>query len=169
MLSEKLITAINKQLNYELYSGHVYVAMAAWCADNDLPGFSKWFIVQEQEERFHGMQFFGFLTEMEAKPELTGMPDPENQYNSLVEVFEEALEHERGVTARIYNLMDIAQDEREYRTISLLNWFIDEQREEEDTFSNLLAVIRRIQSNGKELYQLDKEMAVRVFTAPTSA
>ncbi|QOR34365.1 ferritin [Clostridium sp. 'deep sea'] len=169
MLSKKLAQAINDQMNFELYSGHVYVAMSAWCAANDLPGFANWFVVQEQEERFHGMKFFGFLTEMDERPILTGMPDPKNEYESLTEVFEAALDHEKEVTSRIYNLMDIAHDEREYRTISLLNWFIDEQREEEDTVSGLLAVIRRIESKGSEIYQLDKEAATRVFTPPTTA
>lgn len=167
MLSQKLTDAINDQLNFELSSGHIYVAMAAWCADNDLPGFTNWFVVQEQEERFHAMKFFGFLTEMEAKPILTGMPDVQNEFNSLAEVFEVALNHEKIVTSRIYNLMDIAHEEREYRTISLLNWFIDEQREEEDTFTTMLANVRRIESNGNQLYQLDKEAGTRVFTPPT--
>ena len=168
MLSKKLTDALNDQLNYELYSGHVYVAMAGWCAANDLPGFSHWLLIQEEEERFHAMKFFNFLTEMQESPVLAGMPDPENEYSSLSEVFEEALKHEKDVTARIYNLMDIAHDEREYRTISLLNWFVDEQREEEDTFSALLAVIKRIEDNGTEIYQLDKELGARVFTPPAN-
>ena len=168
MLSKKLSEAINDQMNFEFYSGHVYVAMAAWCAANDLPGFSNWFVVQEQEERFHAMKFLSFLNEMDSRPLLTGMPDVENEFENLTAVFEAALKHEKEVTSRIYGLMDIAQDEREYRTISLLNWFIDEQREEEDSVSGLLAVIRRIEKNGSEIYQLDKEAATRVFTAPTT-
>ncbi len=168
MLSEKLTNAINKQLNYELFSGHVYVAMAAWCEENDLPGFANFFIVQEQEERFHAMKFFNFLTEMEEKPVLTGMPDPQNEYENLIDVFETALEHEKGVTSRIYNLMDIAQEDKEYRTISMLNWFIDEQREEEDTFSSLLAIVKRVEGHGNQIYNLDKELGARTFTPPAT-
>jgi ferritin len=167
MLSEKLTNAINKQLNYELFSGHVYVAMASWCAANDLPGFAHFFLVQEQEERFHAMKFFNFLTEMEERPMMTGMPDPDNEYVNLVDVFEKALEHEKGVTSRIYSLMDIATEEKEYRTISMLNWFVDEQREEEDTFAGLLATVRRVEGHGNQIYHLDKELGARTFTPPT--
>lgn len=166
MLSEKLTKAINKQINYELFSGHVYVAMAAWCADNDLPGFTNFFIVQEQEERFHAMKFFNFLTEMDQKPIMTGMPDPDTDFDSLEDVFATALEHEKGVTARIYDLMDIAQEEKEYRTVSMLNWFVDEQREEEDTFSGLLAMVKRVEGHGNQIYHLDKELGARTFTPP---
>jgi ferritin len=96
------------------------------------------------------------------------MPDPQNEYENLIDVFETALEHEKGVTSRIYNLMDIAQEEKEYRTISMLNWFIDEQREEEDTFSSLLAVVKRVEGHGNQIYNLDQELGARTFTPPAT-
>lgn len=140
---------------------------AAWCADQQLDGFVTWFKAQAEEEKFHAMRFFEFIDDMGGKVKMTGFEDPQSEFASLTEVFEYSLEHERFVTSRIYHLMNIAQEEKEHATISFLNWFVDEQREEEKSFSGVLQQIKRF--GGEGLYHLDKELGTRVFTPPVIA
>lgn len=169
MLSEKLMKSINDQLNFELYSGNIYLAMQSYCASNDLNGFANFFKVQVQEETFHAMKFFDYLIQMDGKVNIEALPAPKNQYESVLHAFKDALGHEKIVTQRIYNLMDIATDEREHATISLLKWFIDEQVEEENNFTNIVKRLERSGNDSAALYMLDTELAARIFTPPTNA
>ena len=168
MLSEKLLKSLNDQVNYEFLSAHYYLAMAAYCADQDLDGFAHFFIVQAEEERFHAMKFYNFINEMDGRVILTGIDDPQNEFKSLADVFESALEHEKLVTKRIYNLMDIATEEREHATISLLKWFVDEQVEEEASMKTILKKLKRLGDDSHGIYVLDQELAQRVFTPPAN-
>ena len=167
MLSQNLIDELNLQIKYEMFSAQLYLSMAAWCADQQLDGFVVWFKAQAEEEKFHAMRFFEFIDDMGGKVKMTGFEDPQSEFASLTEVFEYSLEHERFVTSRIYHLMNIAQEEKEHATISFLNWFVDEQREEEKTFGGVLQQIKRF--GGEGLYHLDKELSTRVFTPPVIA
>lgn len=169
MLSEKLISAINDQINYELYSSNSYLAMQAYCYSKDLDGFANFFKVQAQEENFHAMKFFDYLNQMGGRVTIEALPAPQNDFESILHVFKEGFEHEKIVTQRVYNLMNIATDEREHATISLLKWFIDEQVEEETTFNTIVKRLERISNDAAALYALDAELATRVFTPPTTA
>lgn len=169
MISEKLMNALNEQFNFELESGHIYVAMAAYLASEDLAGFSHFFIVQEQEERFHAMKFFDFINERDGKVVIKGMEDPNNLYDSVLDVFEKALKHEQEVTSRIYKLMDLAMEEREHATISFLKWFIDEQVEEENTMKDNITKLKRIKDDSHSLFMLDEEMMTRTFAPPVDS
>ncbi len=164
MLSKKLLDAINDQMNFEIFSAHIYLGMAGYCADLGLSGFENWFLVQYEEELFHAKKFYGYINEKGSRVAVKGFEDPVNEYGSLLEVFETALSHEQKVTARIYNLMDIATDEREHATKSFLQWFIDEQVEEESNVTDLISKIKLVKDSG--LYLLDQELAKRVFTPP---
>lgn len=166
MVSEKLMKALNEQMNYEFESAHYYLAMAAYCADQDLDGFENFFLVQAEEERFHAMKFFNFIKDMDGRIKFEGLGQPINEFNSVLEVFEEALKHEQKVTKRIYDLMDISKEEREHATISWLNWFVDEQVEEEATMKGLISKLKRLENNSHGIFDLDKEMAQRSFTPP---
>jgi ferritin len=169
MLSEKLMNAINDQINFEFYSANAYIAMQAYCAANDLDGFANFFKVQVQEENFHAMRFFNYLNQMNGRVTVQAIPAPKNDFESMLHVFKEGLKHEKTVTQKVYNLMDIATDEREHATISLLKWFIDEQIEEENNFDNIVKRLERISNDSAALYMLDSELAARVFTPPTTA
>ena len=131
MISERLLKELNKQINFEFYSAHIYLDMAAYCAAEDFDGIANFFTVQAEEEKFHAMKFYNYVNEMNGRVVLEGMPDPQVEYKSILDAFEIALDHEKIVTSKIYNLTDIATEEREHATISLLKWFIDEQVEEE--------------------------------------
>ncbi|SMB87915.1 ferritin [Desulfonispora thiosulfatigenes DSM 11270] len=168
MISSKLLDALNEQVKFELDSGHLYVAMAAYLADEGLDGFSHFFIVQEQEERFHAMKFFRFINEMDGKVVIKGLENPDNEYESVLDVFEKALNHEKEVTKRIYNLMDLAIEEKEHTTINFLKWFIDEQLEEENTMKDIIKKLKFNQGDTRAIFMLDTEMAQRVFTPPVN-
>lgn len=169
MISEKLFSKLNDQINFEFHSANVYVAMAAYCASQDLKGFENFFIVQTEEEKFHAMKFFNYVNDMEGRVIIKGFPDPKNEFTSMLDVCKSALAHEKVVTKRIYDLMDIAMDEREHATISLLKWFIDEQVEEESTLSNIIKKLERTEGDAQALYDLDAALAARVFTPPANA
>lgn len=168
MISERLFTELNKQMNFEFYSAHLYLAMAAYCAAEDFDGFSNFFKVQAEEEKFHAMKFYNYINEMNGRVTLDGMPNPQNDYKSLLDAFKISYAHEKIVTSKIYNLTDIATDEREHATISLLKWFIDEQVEEEATFNGLIKRLGRINDDPTSIYMLDNELATRVFVPPVT-
>lgn len=168
MLSEKLAKALNDQMNFEFLSAHYYLAMAAYFEDQDLSGFGHFFVVQAEEERFHAMKFYNFINEMDERATIQAISEPKNEFKSYVDVFETALEHEKEVTKRIYNLMDIATEEREHATISFLKWFIDEQVEEEANMKNIIKKLQRIGEDNHAVYALDQELAQRVFTPPVA-
>jgi len=169
MVSERLFSALNDQYNFELYSAHIYIAMAAYFEDQDLEGFANFFKVQEQEERFHASKFYTYIAEKNGRIRVDGIPTPENDFESIIDVFKKAIEHERKVTERIYNLMNIAMEEKEHATVSFLKWFVDEQTEEEAMFNKIIKKLERIKDDPNGIYMLDAELAQRVFTPPANA
>ncbi|GFZ32536.1 ferritin [Clostridium zeae] len=168
MLSERLIEALNEQINYEFYSSYTYLAMAAFAQSEDLDGFANFFRVQAQEELFHAMKFYDYVYQKNGDVTLEAIHKPQLKFENMIDVFERGYEHEQEVTRRIYNLADIANEEKEHSTISLLKWFIDEQVEEEDNFNKIIKKLRRAESNPAALYMLDDELAQRVYVAPAT-
>lgn len=169
MLSERLLDALNDQVNFEFYSSYTYLAMAAYAESIDLSGFANFFRVQAQEELFHAMKFYDYIFQKNGDVKLKAISQPEVEFENMIDVFEKGYAHEQIVTKRIYNLTDIATEEREHATISLLKWFIDEQVEEENTFNTIIKKLRRVENNPAALYMLDDELAQRVFTPPATA
>lgn len=168
MFSESLTKLINNQINYEFFSEHVYLAMSAYCADQDLDGFANFFRIQAEEERFHALKFFDYLVDMNARVRIINSPEPKNDYDSILEAFKAALEHEKSNTRNIYAIADAASDERNHATMSFLKWFIDEQVEEEALVTSVIKKLERIGNDSAALYMLDTELAARIFTPPTN-
>ncbi|MDO5708057.1 MAG: ferritin [Andreesenia angusta] len=163
MISKKLSDALNEQMNYEFASAHYYLGMAGYCSDQGLDGFANFFQQQYEEELFHAKKLYNFIVDMDLRVIVDGLPAPENYFDSPLAVFESALEHEQSVTSRIYNLMDIATSEKEYATISFLQWYVDEQIEEEANMKDKITRLERIQGDCNALYLMDAELAQRVF------
>lgn len=163
-MNEKLVKEINKQLNFEIESAHIYLAMAGYLATTGLEGFESWMFVQYQEELAHAKKFMNFLAERGDRVKITGFSDPENNFESVLDVFETSLNHEKEVTRRINNLMSIAHEVKDYAAVSFLQWFVDEQVEEEDAFNKVIDKIKIVKDAG--LYLLDKEIGARVFVDP---
>ena len=167
MLSEKLLTKLNEQITHEFFSAHYYLAMAAYFKKEDLDGFANFFIVQAEEERYHAMKFFEYINDQGEEAVITGFKDPKKDFQSVEEIYTLALEHEKLVSSLINDLMTIAQEEKHYPSIGFLQWFIDEQVEEEASMSRLLSLVKRVGEQGHGILMLDRELAARTF-APDS-
>ena len=168
MLSEKLEKSLNDQITFEFYSSYTYLAMSAFCESSDLSGFANFFRVQAKEELDHAMKLYDYVFQKGGKVVLVEIEQPKKEYDSMVDLFETGLSHERIVTNRIYDITDIATEEREHATISFLKWFIDEQVEEENNFNSLLKKVKRCENNSAALYMLDDELANRTYMAPAT-
>ena len=169
MISEKLFSQLNEQVNFEFYSSYTYLGMAAYAESIDLSGFANFFRVQAQEELFHAMKLYDYIFQKNGMVKLEEIAKPKNDYENILDAFQRGYNHEQVVTSRFYELADTANEEREHATISFLKWFIDEQVEEENTFNSLLKKVRRCEGNTAALYMLDEELSTRVFTPPTNA
>ncbi|ADU62460.1 MAG: ferritin [Pseudodesulfovibrio sp.] len=168
MLSEKMQDALNAQMNWEIYSAHIYLSMAAHFSKEGLSGFSTWMYAQYQEEMFHAMRFFNYINEAGGHAKLGVIDAPQYSWETPLAAFENALEHEQGVTARINALADLAVAERNHAVGIFLQWFITEQVEEEDTVGAIVGKLRML-GDGGGLFMLDRDLGTRVFTPPTNA
>ena len=163
MLSKKLVDAINDQIQYEYYSAFTYKAMQAYLETEDLTGMANWMDIQFQEEMSHAEKMFKFVCETGAKVNLMEIEAPRNEYDSILEVFEETLKHEQEVTSRINNLMDLAVEEKNHMAQIFLQWFITEQIEEEASVGHIIAKLKRIKDDGRGLMMIDQELEKRTF------
>lgn len=161
MASERLLKELNDQFNFELLSGYYYLAMSAYCKAENMNGFSHFLVEQAKEEYSHAMKFYSFINDMDGKVETQAIPQPKNDFSSFLEVFETALHHEKLVTSRIYNLLDLAKEENCYATIEFLQWFVEEQLEEENSMKDIIFVLENIGSSFQGLYLFDKELGQR--------
>jgi ferritin len=164
MISQKLQDAINNQINKELFSEYYYLSMASYFSSKGLDGFENFFLIQVQEERFHAMKMYHFLNERGGRVILSKIDPPKTEFESSLEVFQLAYEHEQYVTKLINELMDIAITENDHAAKSFLNWFVDEQVEEEASMENIVNKLTMINGEGNGLLMLNKELAARTFT-----
>lgn len=166
MINEKLEEAFNDQINKELYSEYLYLAMKTKFMEWNLQGFVNWFNVQVQEEHAHGMGMFDYLDERGGKIDLRAIDRPEVKGNTPLEIFEHVLEHEQFVTSRINYLADVAEEVKDRAALNFLNWYLKEQVEEEANVGGLLATLKLIGDDKKALLMLDKELSTRTFVQP---
>ena len=166
MISEKMQTAFNEQINKELYSEYLYLAMKVYFQEWNLQGFVNWFDVQVQEEHAHAMGMFNYLNERGGKIDLRAIDKPVVEGSTPLEIFEHVLRHEEYVTSRINHLADVAEEVKDRAALHLLDWYIKEQVEEEASVGGVLATLKLIGDDKKALLMLDKDLATRTFVAP---
>ena len=166
MINEKLEKEFNVQINKELYSEYLYLAMKTYFMEQNLMGFVNWFDCQVQEEHAHAIGMFNYLNERGGKIELLPIDKPEFSGKTPLEIFEEVLKHEQYVTSRINTVYDVAEEVRDRAAMKFLDWYIDEQVEEEASVDGVLSTLRLIGDDKNALLLLDKDLATRVFTAP---
>ena len=166
MLSSKMEKAINEQINAEMYSGYLYLSMAAYFEGQNLSGFANWMHIQFKEEWAHAMRFYNYVIERGGRINLGAIEKPKAEWKNVIEVMAETLDHEKHVTALIHNLLTLAHEEKDYPSISMLQWFVDEQVEEEASVTALLEKLKMIDGRGTGTLMLDKELAARVFVDP---
>lgn len=169
MISDKMIAAINEQINKEIFSEYMYISMQAWLADQNLDGMANWMDAQAQEEHFHAMKFFNYLIERGAKVQLKAIAAPPVDFKSPLKVFQESLDHEKFVSESINELMDLAIKEKDHATKSFLQWFIDEQVEEEASVDRVVNMLKMVGENGHGIMMIDRELAQRVFDPANEA
>jgi ferritin len=163
-----MTSAFNGQINAELYSAYLYLSMSAWFAANGLPGAANWTKVQAKEEMTHADMIFSYLIDRDGKVELEVIEKPEAQWASPIDVFEAILAHERKVTALLNALMDEAIEYKDHAAKIFLQWFINEQVEEEASAKEVLDDMKMAAETKGGLFMIDRELAKRVFVAPVA-
>jgi ferritin len=169
MLNKKIEAAFNEQMNAEMYSAYLYLSMGAYFASTGMAGFAGWMRVQAQEEMVHAMKFYDHVNERGGRVTLKAIDGPQTEWDSAVAAFEHVYEHEQKVTALINNLVNLAIDEKDHASRSFLQWFVDEQVEEEDSASSVLDRLKLIGDSGNGLFMMDRELGQRVFTPPAAS
>ena len=169
MLSKRMQEALNAQTNAEYYSSYLYLAMAAYAESVNLKGFANWFRVQNLEEMVHVMKFFSFVVDRRAHVELQAIEAPPSAWDSPLALFEAALKHEQYVTSLINRLTDLSREEHDNATHALLQWFINEQVEEEAAADEIVQNLKLIGNEPSGLYLLDRDLATRTFVPPPAA
>lgn len=161
-MKEIMVKEINKQINAELYSSYLYLAMAAYCAEINLQGAANWYQSQAYEEVTHAMKFYNFLIERGERVMLDAIQKPEKlEWKNLLEVFEHGLSHEKKVTDMINNLVKIARENNDYATEYFLQWYVNEQVEEEANASEYVEKLKLVGDSPQGLFMIDAELAKR--------
>ena len=167
MISKKLHDAINAQINAELWSAYLYLAMSMDAETKGYKGVANWFYVQFQEEQDHARIFMNYLNSIDAKVTLLPIDEVPATWDNVLAMFKQTLEHEKKVTSLINNLAAIANEDRDYASINRIVWFIDEQVEEEESAREMIDAFDAVEGNKYGMYMLDKELATRVYNVPS--
>ncbi len=167
MLSKKVIELLNDQVNKEFYSAYLYLDMANYYKDQSLDGFYNWYKIQAQEERDHAMLFMDYLQQNGESVTLEAIAKPDKEFKEFIDPLKAGAEHERFVTDLIHNIYAAAYEDKDFRTMQFLDWFVKEQAEEEDNADNMVSKFELFGSDAKGLYMLDSELAGRTYSAPS--
>ncbi len=166
-MNDKIAALLNDQINKELYSAYLYVDMANFYDENDLDGYANYYMIQAQEERDHALLFMKYMQNNGLKVTLEAIAKPDKEFKEVIDPLVVAAEHERYVTALINAIYQAAHEDHDYRTMKFLDWFVDEQMEEEDNADTMVSRYKLFGQDPKGLYLLDQEYAARVYSAPS--
>ena len=167
-MDEKMVDALNRQLNAELYSAYLYLSMGTYFESMDMSGFSNWMRVQAQEELAHAMKIHDFIIQRGERVILKRIDSPPTEWESARDAFEHVYSHEQKVTGLINQLVNLALSLGDHATNNFLQWFVAEQVEEEESSSGVLKKVKMAEDSLSALLMLDNELAQRVFTPPTT-
>jgi len=166
MLSKKMEKAINKQINAEIYSSYLYLSMCAYFEAISLSGLANWMRQQTQEEMFHAMKMYDYVTARGGRVILQAIAQPPSDWSSAADVFANVLAHEQKVTGLINDLVNLALAEKDHASHIFLQWFVSEQVEEEATAGAIVDKLKLIKDDANGLFMLDRELGLRQFTWP---
>ena len=166
-MNETIARLLNAQINKEFYSAYLYLDMANYYDSLDLDGYANYYMIQAQEERDHALLFMKYMQNNGLKVTLEAIAQPDKAYVSILDPLVAAAEHERYVTALINAIYHEAHEARDYRTMKFLDWFVDEQMEEEENADSMVSRYKLFGGDPRGLYLLDQEYAARVYTAPS--
>ena len=168
MISQTMTDEINKQINAELYSSYLYVSMSSYASFNGLRGAANWFWVQAQEEISHAQKLYDYVNSQGMRAVLAGIDAPPTEFDSLKDLYGQALTHEQKVTGLINDLVNLARDEKDHATEIFLQWFVTEQVEEEENARDILDKVKLAGDNGAAMLMIDADLSARVFTPPAA-
>lgn len=166
MISENMENELFTQLNNEFYSAYLYLAMSAYCSHLEFNGAADWLKLQYEEEHMHATKIYNYLVEQGVHVVLEPLPQPPSEYGSLLDVFLSSLEHEKSMTTRLNNLSDMALKEKDHATYNLLQWFVNEQVEEEATVGGIISKLKLVKEDGYGLLMIDNELGSRPAPTP---
>jgi ferritin len=169
MISKKMEEALNAQVNAEMYSAYLYLSMESFFKSLNLNGFANWMRVQTQEEMMHAMKIYDFINERNGRVLLKAIDGPPTKWDSPLAVFKAVLKHEQKVTGLINDLVDLAIKEKDHATNSFLQWFVNEQVEEEASADEMVQQLKMMEDAPGGMFMLDRELGQRVFTPPAAA
>jgi len=161
MLSKKMQDALNKHLNEEFYSSYLYLSIAAHFEEQNLKGFANWFKLQSQEEYGHAMKFYAFIIQAGGDVTLAQIGAPKTSWKTVMEAFKDTLAHEKKITGLIHKLVDGAMQSKDYAANNFLQWFVNEQVEEEATVEEIINKLEMIGDAKSGLFMLDRELGAR--------
>lgn len=167
MLSERMQNALNAQINAELWSAYLYLSMSMAATDKGLKGVANWFAIQFKEEQDHAQIFINYIHSRGGRVILAPIAEVETQWETPLAMFEQTLLHEQKVTSLINNLYNLAIEDKDHATKNMLDWFIDEQVEEEESARDIIDQLKMVEGNKLGLYMIDKEMAARTYSTPS--
>lgn len=156
--------ALNEQANKEFFSSYLYLSMSAFFDSKNLGGMAQWMKMQSEEEYEHAMKFYEFILRVGGEVKLGAIEAPKTNWDNPLQIFEESLEHEKFISKSIHEIMDLAIEENNHPTKSFLQWFIDEQVEEEDSVGQIVENFRMIGDSKGGLFMLDRELGARSAT-----
>lgn len=168
MISDKMNSAFNAQINAEMFSAYLYLSMSAWLGSKSLSGFSSWMRAQAQEEMFHATKMYDYLIERGGTVELEVIEKPQTTWESPEAIMAEVVEHEAKVTGLINDLVDVAIAERDHAANIFLQWYVAEQVEEEASVGDVYEKMKRVAQDNPGIFSLDMELGKRVFTLPAA-
>jgi len=168
MISKKMEEALNEQVNAELYSAYLYLSMESYFKSLNLNGFANWMRVQTQEEVAHAMKIYDFVNERGGRITLKAIEGPQTEWDSPLAVFEAVYVHEQKVTGLINDLVDLAIKEKDHATNTFLQWFVNEQVEEESSADEVVQQLKMMENAPGGMFMLDRELGQRVFTPPAT-
>jgi ferritin len=167
MLGEKMELELNKQVNAELWSAYLYLSMSAYFSSQNLSGFANWMRIQYQEEISHALKMFDYINDRGGIVKLDAIEKVKTEWENVVDVFEETLAHEQKVTTLINNLVDLAISEKDHASNNMLQWYVEEQVEEESNVDTILQQLKMLDDNQQSLLILDRELKQRAFIDET--
>lgn len=167
MLSKKTISLLNDQINKELFSAYLYLGFSNYLTSIGHQGYAHWYRIQAQEERDHALLMYDYLHMNNADVHLEKLDKPEFKADTLLDVLKEGLKHEEFITASIYEIYAQALNEKDYRTVQFLDWFVKEQGEEEANAHELIQKTETFGTDARGLYMLNTELSARAYAPPS--
>src|SRR4030042_211078 len=168
MVTKKVEKSLNDQINAELYSAYMYLSMSAYFEAENLPGFAQGMKVQWQEEIKHAMKIYDYVIERGGRITLKAIDEPPSRWKSPLDAFQATYKHEQVVTGRINDLVNLAVAEKDHATNAFLQWFVNEQVEEEMSANNVVQNLKTAADAPGALFMIDRELGQRVFTPPAA-